>query len=251
LKHNEDFEATPEAIHFFDALEDSSIDTAHHGVQSHAVGGEPESTLRGLVSCGKEEILSSHGADNTQPAKVISATMQGRNLVFLNLRGAPDFSRGVKFLDSQCGAEEVFQEQPDMAINPRMTLGTTIPITNNILLQSTNAVESIDSGEDADPRLSTPCSREDNKTDEVANPSFIATTGVGNMTGPCGDIDHIQPACADPEGLDTGEQTSRTNDTRSHTPTSSITPNADEGTHIYSIDASELLASYTPCQFHS
>jgi hypothetical protein len=49
----------------YDALEDSSIATAHHGVQSHAVGGEPESTLRGLVSCGEEEILSSHSADNT------------------------------------------------------------------------------------------------------------------------------------------------------------------------------------------
>jgi hypothetical protein len=63
-----------EALHFFYALEDSRIATAHYGVQSHAVGGEPESTLRGSVSHGKEEISSSHGADNTQPAKVISAS---------------------------------------------------------------------------------------------------------------------------------------------------------------------------------
>jgi hypothetical protein len=34
-----------EALHFFYALEDSRIATAHYGVQSHAVGGEPESTL--------------------------------------------------------------------------------------------------------------------------------------------------------------------------------------------------------------
>ena len=111
LEHNEDFEATGEALHFFDALEDSSIATAYHGVQTHAVGGEPEFTLNGSVSRGEGEISSSHAADNTQPAEVISATTQGRNLGVSNsYAGAPDFSRGVNFLDSQPGAEEVFQE---------------------------------------------------------------------------------------------------------------------------------------------
>jgi hypothetical protein len=115
LEHNEDFEATGEALHFFDALEDSRIATAHHGLQSHAVGGEPESTLRGLVSRGKEEISLSHGADNTQPAKVISATTQGRNLGVLNSCRVLDFTQGVKLLDSRHGEEEVFQgvKQPD------------------------------------------------------------------------------------------------------------------------------------------
>jgi hypothetical protein len=154
-------------------------------------------------------------------------------------------------LDSQPGAEEVFQERPDAAINSRTTPGTTIPITNNIMSQSTNPGESIDSGEDADPRLSTPGARDDNKTDKVADLGFVATAGVGNMTRPCGDIDHIQPACTDPEGLDTGEQTLTMDDTRSHTPISSTTPNADEDAHLYSVDARELLPQYTPCQFHS
>jgi hypothetical protein len=54
LEHNEDFDATGEVLYFFDALEDSSIDTAHHSVQSHAVGGQSESTLRGLVSLVQE-----------------------------------------------------------------------------------------------------------------------------------------------------------------------------------------------------
>jgi hypothetical protein len=54
-----------------------------------------------------------------------------------------------------------------------------------------------------------------------------------------------------PEGLDTGEQTSTIDDTRSHTPTPSTTPNAEKDAHLYSVDARELLALYTPCQFHS
>jgi hypothetical protein len=76
-----------------------------------------------------------------------------------------------------------------------------IPIMNHIPSQSTNPGESIDSGgEDADPRSSTLGTREDNKTDKVADPGFVATTGVGNTTGPSGDINHIQPAGADPQG---------------------------------------------------
>jgi hypothetical protein len=122
------------------------------------------------VSRGKEEILLSHGADNTQPAKVISTTMQGRNLGVLNSCGALDFS--------------IFRT-PDPG-------------------GSTNPGESTDSGEDADPGLNAPGTREGNKTDEVTDPGFVATAGVGNMTRQCGDIDHIQPS-ADPKGLDTGE----------------------------------------------
>jgi hypothetical protein len=108
--------------------------------------------------------------------------MQGRNLRLSNSCGTPDFSQGVKLLDSQGEAEEVFQEQLDMAINPRTTPGTMIPIKNNIPPQSTNPWESINSGEDADPGSSTPGTREDNKTDKVADPGFVTTTGVGNMT---------------------------------------------------------------------
>jgi hypothetical protein len=71
----------------------------------------------------------------------------------------------------------------NVPINPRTTPGTMIPITNNIASQtSTNPVKSIDSGEDADPRSSTPDAREDNKTNKVADPGFVATAGVGNMT---------------------------------------------------------------------
>jgi hypothetical protein len=133
-----------------------------------------------------------------------------------------------------------------------MTPGTTIPIMNNIPLQtSTNPGESMDSGEDTDPKSGTPGARKDNKTDEVADPGFVATTGVSNMTRLCGDIDHIQLACTVPKGLDTGKQTSTMDDTWSHTPTSSTTPNADENAHLYSVDARKLLAPYTPCQFHS
>jgi hypothetical protein len=65
--------------------------------------------MRGLVSRGEEEVSLSHGADDTQPAKVISTTTQGGNSGFSNSRGAPEFSRGVKFSDSRRGAEEVFQ----------------------------------------------------------------------------------------------------------------------------------------------
>jgi hypothetical protein len=55
---------------------------------------------------------------------------------------------------------------------------------NNIPSQtSTNPGESIDLREDADPRSSTPGAREDQKTDEVTDLGFVATTGVvGNMT---------------------------------------------------------------------
>jgi hypothetical protein len=83
---------------------------------------------------GKEEISSSDGADNTQPAKVISTTTQGRNLGLLNSHRAPDYTQGITFLDSQRGVEEVFQgvKQPDAAINPRMTQGTSIPIMENM-----------------------------------------------------------------------------------------------------------------------
>jgi hypothetical protein len=127
-----------------------------------------------------------------------------------------------------------------------------IPIRNNIPLHSTNSGESIDSGDDVDPGLSALGAREDNKTDKVADLGFVATTGVGNKTQPCGYVNHIQPAHVDPEGLYTGgEQTSMMDDIQSHTPTSSTTPNANEDAHLYSVDARELLPLYTPCHFDS
>jgi hypothetical protein len=131
------------------------------------------------IQLGTTLFSNSVPTSDTAPPRDESTTFFTQQLEYPD-----DQNAGILHMDKDPSTMEQFQQ-----LNHSKLRG----VLQDSIFCTQDPRESANSWEDADPGSSASGGREGNTTDKVADPGFVKTTGVGNMTQQRGDIDHIQP----------------------------------------------------------